>query len=358
MSRQQQYKANNSIMAHQWHHDFRMCFFFFFLVLVLMTALSNTIFASAFSPTKAMRAEHTSFANHHHHHHHHLESAIPSRRPTSTTQLLANQEQQGDFQQEAQELLAKAQKLREEINQSKPEDSSPATSERQETTALKQQSKWSVNYKNASSDASNIDNTAESLLKSQTYRLYLDVGREEGTWMDPRWGASGRRIEGTLDVCFSSQKATPEMEAKMVSDNQMGASSPCFTVHTANKARLRSGFDEMDVTEPHQGGYRVDGLSSSRRKSQTLRFYVTVNGMEDGDVSIPKGRLYFSLPCFLQSSSGNNPTSPPQIMLSNKEGIISVRQIGWHTGWRREESRILGVFRAVPIEKAHRVDGY
>lgn len=43
----------------------------------------------------------------------------------------------------------------------------------------------------------------------------------------------------------------------------------------------------------------------------------------------------------------------------NDEGIISVRQVGWNTGWRREESRILGVFRAVPsIEKARRVDGY
>jgi len=171
-----------------------------------------------------------------------------------------------------------------------------------------------------------------------------------------------------LDVCFSSSPATLEIADKMVMDNQMGASSPCYVVHTAGKARLKSGFDEMDVTEfQRQGGYRVDGLSSSsssRRTSQTLRFYVTVDGIEDGDVSIPKGRLYFSLPCFVQSSSDGNTSSgsrgnsPPQSMLSNKEGIISVRQIGWHTGWRREESRILGVFRAVPIEKAQRVDGY
>lgn len=49
---------------------------------------------------------------------------------------------------------------------------------------------------------------------------------------------------------------------------------------------------------------------------------------------------------------------PQQMMLSTKEGIASVRQMGWHTGWRREESRIVGVVRAVPIDKARRVDGF
>ena len=36
------------------------------------------------------------------------------------------------------------------------------------------------------------------------YRQYNDIGREDGTWMDPKWGASGRRIEFTVDVCFYS----------------------------------------------------------------------------------------------------------------------------------------------------------
>lgn len=73
------------------------------------------------------------------------------------------------------------------------------------------------------------------------------------------------------------------------------------------------------------------------------------------DVSIPPGCLYFSLPCFFR---GGGNADPSNILFSTKEGIISVRQIGWHTGWRREESRIVGIFRAVPIEKAQRIDGY
>jgi len=277
---------------------------------------------------------------------------------TTNTQLFVNQ-QQGDLAQEAQELLAKAQKLREEINAA-TEDAPAATATATvattttTTTLQKKQSKWSVNY-----DNDNVDNDDDTQ-QSTTYRLYLDIGREEGTWMDPRWGASGRRIEGTLDVCFSSSPATKEITDRMVTDNQMGASSPCFTLQAAKWARLKGGFDEMGVVTEQQvgGGYRVDGSSSNMRNSQTLRFYVTVKGIQDGDVSIPEGRLYFSLPCFVKQQQSSTSNGPPQIMLSSKEGIISVRQIGWHTGWRREESRILGVFRAVPIEKAQRVDGY
>jgi hypothetical protein len=72
------------------------------------------------------------------------------------------------------------------------------------------------------------------------------------------------------------------------------------------------------------------------------------------DISIPKGRLYFSLPSFPRGDRND----PSNMLLSTKEGIISVREMGWHTGWRRQESRIVGVFRAVPIEKARRIDAY
>ena len=67
-----------------------------------------------------------------------------------------------------------------------------------------------------------------------------------------------------------------------------------------------------------------------------------------GDLSTPKGCLYFSIPCFGGSIKN----------LSMKEGPVTVRQIGWYTGWRREESRIVGTFKAVAIEKAQRKDGF
>ena len=66
------------------------------------------------------------------------------------------------------------------------------------------------------------------------------------------------------------------------------------------------------------------------------------------DVFVSKGNLYFSLPCFGGKIS----------QLSTKEGPVTIRQIGWNTGWRREESRIVGIFKAVPIDDAKRRDGF
>jgi hypothetical protein len=67
-----------------------------------------------------------------------------------------------------------------------------------------------------------------------------------------------------------------------------------------------------------------------------------------GDVSIPKGYLYFSIPCFGGRID----------QLSTKEGPVTVRETGWHTGWRRKESRIVGVFKAKSIAQAQKKDSY
>lgn len=182
------------------------------------------------------------------------------------------------------------------------------------------------------------------------YRLYADIGREDGSWMDPRWAASGKRIEFALDITLLTNRlATPEASKKMVWDNTMGKSSPVFALETAPFARLRNGFDRMECTG---GAYRIDAGKNGRN---TLRMYVEVEGTTKadqsyvyGDVSVPAGCLYFSLPCF--GSGINN--------LSIKEGLASVRQIGWHTGWRREESRICGVFTAKSLLEAKKRDPY
>lgn len=191
-------------------------------------------------------------------------------------------------------------------------------------------------------------NVAERQQAGHGYRLYFDIGREPGTWMDPRWGASGKRIEFTLDVRFLTEaKADPETVQGMVKDNLGGTSLPAFMLQTAEQARLRAGFDEMKCKN---GGYRID-LSNNQRNSNTLRCFVRVDGTRQGDygdINIPPGNLYLSLPVF-----GNDPSQ-----LSKKEGIVTVRQMGWKTGWRREESRIVGVFRAVPIGNARRMDKF
>lgn len=194
------------------------------------------------------------------------------------------------------------------------------------------------------------------------YRLYFDIGREEGTWMDPRWGRSGNRIEGSIDVYFELPLQSTEDDLdtsladeyvieKMVQDNISGSSTAVRKLNCSN-ARLRRGFDKMIC---HGGGYRIDVGSNKygQSLSYTLRFFIEVDGTEAdggsyGDIFIPKGPLYFSLPCF----------GPNVNQLSRKDGIMSVRQVGWHTGWRRMESRIVGVFRALPIDEAKKKDRF
>jgi hypothetical protein len=179
------------------------------------------------------------------------------------------------------------------------------------------------------------------------YRLDIDIGRESGTWMDPRWGASGKRIELTLDVRFAAAAlAGEEVKELMVKDNFGGKSSPVYILQTAENARLRNGYDKMKC---FGGGYRID----TDAKNAVARFYVRLEGTPAesssyGDVSIPAGCLYFSIPVFGGSISN----------LSSKEGLITVRQVGWHTGWRREESRIVGTFRAKGMQDAKRRDKF
>lgn len=159
-----------------------------------------------------------------------------------------------ELEQEAQDLLAKAQKLRLEIGDDGKQTKTTQQQQQQQQPKL---SEWSVDSQ-----------------EPQQYRLYIDIGREEGTWMDPRWGASGKRIEGTLDLCFSSSKADPSIEDKMVLDNQRGQSSSTYVIETGKKMRLKSGFDSMAVKS---GGYRVDFT----KNGGTLRFYFQVEGTQN-----------------------------------------------------------------------------
>ena len=253
---------------------------------------------------------------------------------------------------EAESLKAKADKLRSEI-----EENASSLPTKNSSTG-KENNNADVGTSTAVAAATtppitlpwDIVSTGPKGEGDREFRLYCDIGKEEGTWMDPRWGASGKRIEFSLDVgLLTNRLAAPEMSKKMIQDNTVGKSSQVFALDTAKFARLRDGFDRMECKG---GAYRIDTGRSGR---STIRIVIEVEGTVKadqayvyGDVSIPAGCLYFSLPAF--GSGINN--------LSIKEGMVSVRQVGWHTGWRREESRILGVFKAKPLSEAKKKDRF
>jgi hypothetical protein len=256
----------------------------------------------------------------------------PSFHRKSASRLQDQRSSGETLKDEAERLLAQARALRADLPSESEKSAATATT----TLAL---SPWTVPP--APEGCTGVD-----------YRLDIDIGRESGSWMDPRWGASGKRIEFTLDVRFvttdnnASVLAGEEIQKNMVKDNFGGKSSPVYILQSAENARLRGGFEKMKC---YGGGYRID----TDAKNGVVRFFVRVDGTPAeyasyGDVSIPAGCLYFSIPVF-----GGNVSQ-----LSSKEGPITVRQVGWHTGWRREESRIVGTFRAKPMQDAQRRDKF
>jgi len=274
--------------------------------------------------------------------HHH----ILRQHTTRGTRALFNSANNDQVSTEAERLLSKAKAIRDELEGDSTTDSKKQQIVEGSKSPIQIQSEFSLPATTTSSASNN------------NYRLNLDIGREPGTWMDPRWGASGRRIECTIDVSFSPPPSADEEELSVeittglinTVTSKSSKLSPVLPLQHGPYARLRSGFDKMKINE---GGYCIESAS----KSSTMRFCLDVSGTEGssasyGDVSIPKGRLYFALPYFGTSQSDGS------ISISKKEGTICVKQYGWNTGWRREESRILGVFRAVPLEEARRRDKF
>jgi hypothetical protein len=152
----------------------------------------------------------------------------------------------------------------------------------------------------------------------------------------------------------------------MVQDNLGGIASSVHPLRIASYSRLRNGFDEMKCY--NDGAYRIDWNNNNnsnrnvlRNAGGTVRFFIPIDGISDpsyGDVSLPKCDLYFSIPCFGSSSSSSNTAAAAIQQLSSKDGILSIRQVGWNTGWRRSESRMVGTFRVVPIDIAQQRDKY
>lgn len=328
------------------------------VLLLMMTTVSFVVVVNAFSSVGQLpRATRTTipssssslFKDNNNNYHHSCRSNTIStdcrRRQTLSLSLsgrATNTELSDDetacaevdvLRQQAEQLKAKAKAIRDELDQT---DTKAAASETKVAVA-------SSTPKRSPFDLP--PPTSSDAATAAEYRLSVDIGREDGTWMDPRWGSSGRRIEFTVDVRFiftSSDNndvdavVSDEYKKAMVIDNFGGKSSQVRSIVSSPAAKLNRGFDSMKC---HGGAYRID---LERNGKGTVRFHLCVDGYESsGDVSIPQGYLYFSIPVF------NNRLT----MLSQKPGPVTVRQVGWHTGWRREESRMVGTFKAVPLQQ-------
>mmetsp|Transcript_30481 Transcript_30481/g.35151 ORF Transcript_30481/g.35151 Transcript_30481/m.35151 type:complete len:89 (+) Transcript_30481:87-353(+) len=48
----------------------------------------------------------------------------------------------------------------------------------------------------------------DEIEEDYAHRLYVDIGRDDGTWMNPKRRASGRKIEFTINVSFTAKPAS------------------------------------------------------------------------------------------------------------------------------------------------------
>ena len=151
----------------------------------------------------------------------------------------------------------------------------------------------------------------------QRYLLTLDLGREFGTWMDPRWGNSGLRLG--LSVAVELQRS--------------GQLVPLATSPYCDLG-LKAGKD----TWSH-------GLSDN-----TLRLTLTLGKrLQRGDVYLDEGtKLYLALGAWRAPQEGGGASAQAETLrLSKQRGTVCVRQRRMLV---RLEQRLVGRFTAAEVE--------
>ena len=163
---------------------------------------------------------------------------------------------------------------------------------------------------------------AHAALLNTCYQLALDIGTEKGTWMPPKWGASGTRATATPVVRFAA-----DGKLKLVS----GQAWDHLTIQwqTSDGDLLMGPQWETKTEESVIGGWSVEKDKCS--------MYFDHGGIQKDDIVLEPGRLWCTCGAW-----GD---------LLQKRGTLTIKQSKF--GWLpfipspREASFIVGVFTAV-----------
>eukprot|EP00538_Stauroneis_constricta_P004679 CAMPEP_0119555448 /NCGR_PEP_ID=MMETSP1352-20130426/7656_1 /TAXON_ID=265584 /ORGANISM="Stauroneis constricta, Strain CCMP1120" /LENGTH=452 /DNA_ID=CAMNT_0007602209 /DNA_START=118 /DNA_END=1476 /DNA_ORIENTATION=+ len=156
-------------------------------------------------------------------------------------------------------------------------------------------------------------------LSNTRWRLSLDVGREEGTWMPKTWGASGERLRMSVEMEFSDQ---PLMEW----EDFLNGSKDSKTLKVVNNCLSTApSMNEGSLTVGvKDGGWRV-ACGEGPCGTDLLRFYFDVEDEArhiGSDVYCPEGRIFFTCGYFpLKHDVDDGPGFAPSPQVSMKEKV-------------------------------------
>ncbi len=140
--------------------------------------------------------------------------------------------------------------------------------------------------------------TTNQLLDGTRWKVSLSIGREPGTWMPSTWGKSGSRINVSFVINFTSSQLYER------DDFLRGSYAGCKVLHVVNnQATLGPTIAEGAKIHPAKdGGWRIM-KGEGPMGTDLLRFYIELeeriaHSGGEGDVDVPKGRVYCSCGCF------------------------------------------------------------
>lgn len=135
------------------------------------------------------------------------------------------------------------------------------------------------------------------------WRLDLDIGREEGTWMPEEWASSGARLSFSVDILIESDYAPSEKDR----DGELKFMGPnAMRLAVLEDATFISSEGEQVVSLPEEGAWKLQ-LPKTKGAAGTLRFWFEAEQDPDlpegvaarrNDVTLPAERLYFMAKCW------------------------------------------------------------
>jgi len=132
-------------------------------------------------------------------------------------------------------------------------------------------------------------------------KVTLSVGREDGTWMDKEWAASGARLLLPLSCRFTDEI----VDLGFPGEEALGGRF-CRKIECSGGSFVGKSGTENVVVE--NGGWAT--APTGRLGESAVRFFLDFpSGAARNDVSIPAGRVFFSNVCFDETTEAEIPAS-------------------------------------------------